>query len=157
MPPKKNADSASEASVPSLNENETLFVKAVFDNMNSRPDVDFDKVAKVLGLANAKSAKDRFRVISKKHGWSSFDGSGGAASSPSKGPLSANTTAKVKKTPVKKKGTAQRKKKVLTSMKAKAEPADSDADEDISAKLESDSDGQKAAQEELMKGSSDSD
>ncbi|KAK1965276.1 hypothetical protein LY78DRAFT_712919 [Colletotrichum sublineola] len=151
MPPKKNADSASEASVPSLNENETLFVKAIFDNMNSRPDVDFDKVAKVLGLANAKSAKDRFRVISKKHGWSSFDGSGGAASSPSKGPLSANTTAKVKKTPVKKKGTAQRKKK------AKAEPADSDADEDISAKLESDSDDQKAAQEELMKGSSDSD
>ncbi|KAK1987827.1 hypothetical protein LZ30DRAFT_684298 [Colletotrichum cereale] len=152
MPPKKVAASASESSVPSLTENETLFVKAIFDSMKSRPDVDFDNVAQVMGLANAKSAKDKFRVISKKHGWSSTDGSGGAAPSPSKGPLSANTTAKVKKTPVKKKGTAQRKKKAKTQ-----EPLDSEDDEDISAKLESDSDGQKAAQDELMQGSSDSD
>ncbi|KAK2032279.1 hypothetical protein LX32DRAFT_690985 [Colletotrichum zoysiae] len=147
MLPKKSAAPASEAPVASLNENETLFVKAIFDSMNTRPDVDFDKVAEITGLANAKSAKDKFRVISKKHGWSSTDGSGGAASSPSKGPLGANTTAKVKKTPVKKKGIAQRKKK------AKTEREDSDADEDISAKLESDSDGQKAAKDELMNGS----
>ncbi|KAK1594964.1 uncharacterized protein LY79DRAFT_702159 [Colletotrichum navitas] len=152
MPPKKKAASADEAPVLSLNENETVFVKAIFDSMNSRPDVDFDKVAAITGLANGKSARDKFRVISKKHGWSSTDGSGGGASSPSKGPLSANTAAKVKKTPIKKKGTAQRKKK------AKAEePEESDADEDISAKLESDSDGQKAAKDELVNGSSDSD
>ncbi|KAK1998372.1 hypothetical protein LX36DRAFT_719013 [Colletotrichum falcatum] len=151
MPPKKNAASASEAPVTSLNENETLFIKAIFDSLNTRPDVDFDKVAGIMGLASAMSAKDKFRVISKKHGWSSTDGSGGA-SSPSKGSLNANTAAKVKRTPLKKKGIAQRKKK------AKAEePEDSDGDEDISAKLESDSDGQKAAKDELKNESSDSD
>ncbi|KAK2066048.1 hypothetical protein LY76DRAFT_599781 [Colletotrichum caudatum] len=150
MPPKKGAASASEAPVTSLNENETLFIKAIFDSMNSRPDVDFDKVAGFMGLANAKSAKDKFRIISKKHGWSSTDGSGGATPSPSKGALSANTTAKVKKTPVKKKGIAQRKKKTKTARE------DSDVDEDVSAKLESDSDGQKAAQDELMNGYSES-
>ncbi|KZL82135.1 hypothetical protein CI238_07586 [Colletotrichum incanum] len=152
MPPKKNTTSDGEGSVPSFTQNEALFVKALFDSMNSRPDVDYDKVAATMGLANAKSARDKFRVISKKHGWSSTDGSGvGAASSPVKGALGVKNTAKVKKPPAKKKGTAQRKKKAK-----KEESSGSDNDEDVSAKLESDSDGQKAAKDELMENFSDS-
>ncbi|GJC85716.1 hypothetical protein ColLi_08554 [Colletotrichum liriopes] len=135
MPPKKNTTSEGEDSVPSFTQNEALFVKALFDSMNSRPDVDYDKVAATMGLANAKSARDKFRIISKKHGWSSTDGSGGgAASSPAKGALGAKNTAKAKK----------------------EESAESDNDEDVSAKLESDSDGQKAAKDELTEDLSDS-
>ncbi|GKT78731.1 hypothetical protein ColTof4_11154 [Colletotrichum tofieldiae] len=152
MPPKKNTTSEGEDSVPSFTQNEALFVKALFDSMNSRPDVDYDKVAATMGLANAKSARDKFRIISKKHGWSSTDGSGGgAASSPAKGALGAKNPAKVKKPPAKKKGTAQRKKKAK-----KEESPESDNDEDVSAKLESDSDGQKAAKDELTEDLSDS-
>ncbi|GKT46984.1 uncharacterized protein ColSpa_07165 [Colletotrichum spaethianum] len=152
MPPKKNPASDDEGTVPSFTENEALFVKAIFDCMNSRPDVDFNKVATTMGLANAKSARDKFRVISKKHGWSSTDGSGGAASNQAKGALGVKNATKVKKAPVKKKGTAQRKKNTK-----KQESSESDNDEDVSAKLESDSDGQKAAKDELMENSSNSD
>ncbi|KAK6225982.1 hypothetical protein QIS74_02029 [Colletotrichum tabaci] len=142
MPPKKNP--ASEGQGSNFTENEVTFVKAVFDSMNSRPDVDFAKVATIMSLANAKCAKDRFRTISKRHGWSSTDGSGSA--SPSKGALGAKNTSKVMKTPTKKKGTAQKKKKQTK----KESSSESDNDDDVSSKLESDSDGQKAAKDELM-------
>ncbi|TKW53387.1 hypothetical protein CTA1_11550 [Colletotrichum tanaceti] len=144
MPPKKNIASEGQGSgTANFTENEVTFVKAVFDSMNSRPDVDFDKVANIMSLANAKCAKDRFRIISKKHGWSSTAGAGGA--SPSKGALGAKNTAKVMKTPTKKKGVAQKKKNTK-----KESSSESDNDDDVASKLESDSDGQKAAKDELM-------
>lgn len=115
MPPKKTAAAEDDGSVVTFTESEVKFIKAVFDNFKSRPDVDFDKVADVLGLANAKSARDRFRVISKKHGWGSTDGSAGASTSSAKGKgkgaLAAKNNSKVtKKAATKKKGTAQKKK-----------------------------------------------
>ncbi|GKT57001.1 hypothetical protein ColTof3_04340 [Colletotrichum tofieldiae] len=156
MPPKKNTTSEGEDSVPSFTQNEALFVKALFDSMNSRPDVDYDKVAATMGLANAKSARDKFRIISKKHGWSSTDGSGGgAASSPAKGALGAKNPAKVKKPPPKRRGPLSERKNLSVYAK-KEESPESDNDEDVSAKLESDSDGQKAAKDELTEDLSDS-
>lgn len=54
-----------------LTEKENEFIKAMFDNMTQRPDADWDKVADDLGLSNAKCAKERFRQMSKEHGWGS--------------------------------------------------------------------------------------
>ncbi|KXH48148.1 hypothetical protein CSIM01_08700 [Colletotrichum simmondsii] len=145
MPPKKSTATEGESAVPMLTETEAKFVKAVFDSMNTRPDIDYDNVAGIMGLANGKSARDRLRTISKKHGWSATDGSSGG--SPAKKPTG------VKKTPVKKKGIAQRKKKTVK----KNESSGSDVDEDISGKLESDTDGEAAAKAELNNPDSDSD
>ncbi|KAK1689841.1 hypothetical protein BDP55DRAFT_725257 [Colletotrichum godetiae] len=144
MPPKKSTAAEGENAVPSLTDAETKFVKAVFDSMNTRPDIDYDNVAGIMGLANGKSARDRLRTISKKHGWSATDGT--SAVSPAKKP------AGVKKTPIKKKGIAQRKKK-----SKKNESSGSEIDEDISGKLESDTDGEAAAKAELNNPDSDSD
>ncbi|KAJ3950541.1 uncharacterized protein N0V96_001691 [Colletotrichum fioriniae] len=145
MAPKKSTATEGESATPILTDTETKFVKAVFDSMNTRPDIDYDNVAGIMGLANGKSARDRLRIISKKHGWSATDGSSGV--SPAKKPVG------VKKTPVKKKGTAQRKKKTTK----KNESSGSDVDEDISGKLESDTDGEAAAKAELNNPDSDSD
>ncbi|KAK1730667.1 uncharacterized protein BDZ83DRAFT_661093 [Colletotrichum acutatum] len=145
MPPKKSTATEGESAVSVLTDTETKFVKAVFDSMNTRPDIDYDNVAGIMGLANGKSARDRLRIISKKHGWSATDGSSGG--SPAKKPTG------VKKTPVKKKGVAQRKKKAAK----KNESSGSDVDEDISGKLESDTDGEAAAKAELNNPNSDSD
>ncbi|KAF4776438.1 hypothetical protein HER10_EVM0006215 [Colletotrichum scovillei] len=145
MPPKKSTATEGESAVPMLTETEVKFVKAVFDSMNTRPDIDYENVAGIMGLANGKSARDRLRTISKKHGWSATDGSSGG--SPAKKPVG------VKKTPVKKKGIAQRKKKTTK----KTESSGSDVDEDISGKLESDTDGEAAAKAELNNPDSDSD
>ncbi|OLN91971.1 hypothetical protein CCHL11_01482 [Colletotrichum chlorophyti] len=134
MPPKKKtASTEGEAAAPKFTDSEATMIEAIFTCMNTRPDVDFDEVAKFLGLAKAKYAKNRFRTMAKKHGWSSMDGSGAAA--PTNGALAPKNPGKVAKKPaVKKKGTAQKKK---TARKDQ----ESDEDEEISAKLESDSDG----------------
>ncbi|KAK1508502.1 hypothetical protein CTAM01_02288 [Colletotrichum tamarilloi] len=145
MPPKKSTATEGESALPILTETEARFVKAVFDSMNTRPDIDYENVAGIMGLANGKSARDRLRTISKKHGWSATDGSSGG--SPAKKPVG------VKKTPVKKKGIAQRKKKTAK----KNESSGSDVDEDITGKLESDTDGEAAAKAELNNPDSDSD
>ncbi|KAK0378482.1 hypothetical protein CLIM01_04185 [Colletotrichum limetticola] len=149
MPPKKSTATEGESAVPILTETEAKFVKAVFDSMNTRPDIDYENVAGIMGLANGKSARDRLRTISKKHGWSATDGSSGG--SPAKKPVG------VKKTPVKKKGIAQRKKKVSRMTAKKNESSGSDVDEDITGKLESDTDGEAAAKAELNNPDSDSD
>lgn len=104
MAPKKSTATEGESATLILTDTETKFVKAVFDSTNTRPDIDYDNVAGIMGLANGKSARDRLRIISKKHGWSATDGSSGV--SPAKKPVG------VKKTPIKKKGIAQSKKKV---------------------------------------------
>ncbi|KAJ0304080.1 hypothetical protein COL5a_005215 [Colletotrichum fioriniae] len=145
MAPKKSTATEGESATLILTDTETKFVKAVFDSTNTRPDIDYDNVAGIMGLANGKSARDRLRIISKKHGWSATDGSSGV--SPAKKPVG------VKKTPIKKKGIAQSKKKTTK----KNESSGSDVDEDISGKLESDTDGEAAAKAELNNPDSDSD
>jgi hypothetical protein len=76
MAPKKTeTTAASEASgaapgvFGTLTEGEMKFIKIMFDNMSTRPDADWDKVAADVGLKDAKCAKERFRQMSVKHGW----------------------------------------------------------------------------------------
>ncbi|KAF6842945.1 hypothetical protein CMUS01_02601 [Colletotrichum musicola] len=155
MPPKKAAAENADGGATAFTDGEIKLVKAVFDSMNTRPDIDFENVANIMGLANAKSARDRFRVVSKKHGWTSTDGSGGAAaggdgSSKAKGPLAPKNTTKVTKKPApKKKGTARKKHHFQTKKEV-----ESDDDEDITGKLESDSDGKTIPKDEPMESSS---
>lgn len=108
MPPKKNTEA--DGSATSLSETETRFLKAMFDHMNSRPDIDWDKVATDLGMT-AKSAKERFRVLGKRHNWgTSAAGAGGSNGSPAKGPLTPKNASKVaKKATPQKKGIARKK------------------------------------------------
>ncbi|KAF6834324.1 hypothetical protein CPLU01_04960 [Colletotrichum plurivorum] len=159
MPPRKAAAENADGGATAFTDGEIKLVKAVFDSMNTRPDIDFENVANIMGLANAKSARDRFRVVSKKHGWTSTDGSGGAAggggdgSSKAKGPLAPKNTTKVTKKPApKKKGTARKKHHFQTKKEV-----ESDDDEDITGKLESDSDGKTIPKDEPMESSSEDD
>ncbi|KAF4877338.1 hypothetical protein K4K54_001329 [Colletotrichum sp. SAR 10_86] len=148
MPPKKNTEA--EGSATALSETETRFLKAMFDHMNSRPDIDWDKVATDLGMT-AKSAKERFRVLGKRHNWgTSAASAGGGNGSPAKGPLAPKNASKVAK-----KATPQ--KKGIARKKTKKDIEESDGDEDISSKLESDSDGKSAAHDEFMKNGNGSD
>ncbi|KAF6820021.1 hypothetical protein CSOJ01_01089 [Colletotrichum sojae] len=155
MPPKKAAAENADGGATAFTDGEIKLVKAVFDSMNTRPDIDFENVANIMGLANAKSARDRFRVVSKKHGWTSTDGSGGATAggdgfSKAKGPLAPRSTTKVTKKPApKKKGTARKKNHFQTKKEV-----ESDDDEDITGKLESDSDGKTIPKDEPMESSS---
>ncbi|KAH9239602.1 hypothetical protein K456DRAFT_1719010 [Colletotrichum gloeosporioides 23] len=139
MPPKKNADA--EGSATALSETETRFLKAMFDHMNS--------LATDLGMT-AKSAKERFRILGKRHNWgTSAAGAGGGGGSPAKGPLAPKNSGRVaKKATPQKKGIARKKTK---------KDIESDGDEDISSKLESDSDGKSAAQDEFLKNGNGSD
>ncbi|KAJ0123504.1 hypothetical protein J7T55_011969 [Diaporthe amygdali] len=51
-----------------LNEAQTSFLALLMRNIQTKPDIDFDAVAKELGI-NTKSAKERFRLLSIKMGW----------------------------------------------------------------------------------------
>ncbi|KAM0325421.1 hypothetical protein ACHAQA_007407 [Verticillium albo-atrum] len=143
MPPKA-ATPASEGDT--LSTNEVNFIKTMFDNMTTKPDADWEQMAKSLGLANGKCAKERFRQISKKHNW----GVGESGTSPAKstnktaaaaaGPLKPSKVAKStpkKKTPVKKKiaraDTPEPEEPVLESDTEEKPPAvlNSDADSDF--------------------------
>ncbi|TDZ74635.1 hypothetical protein CTRI78_v000510 [Colletotrichum trifolii] len=148
MPPKQASINAE--GVPALTDSELKLVRAVMSCFNGIPDVDFEKVAGLAGLANARSAKDRFRQVSKKHGWGDPDAAGSGATTPPKASggrkaLAAQKTGKVAKKRTPKKPTARKKK---------ADRADSDDDEDIEAKLESDSDGKTMADAQLDSSSS---
>ncbi|PHH65171.1 hypothetical protein CDD81_3302 [Ophiocordyceps australis] len=78
MPPKASA-SGGESS--NLTEGEMRFIKALFDNLKSKPDADWDGIANDLGLKTPKYAKDRFRQMSKLHNWGEC---GSVSASPSK-------------------------------------------------------------------------
>ncbi|KAJ9149869.1 hypothetical protein NKR23_g3920 [Pleurostoma richardsiae] len=76
MAPAKNTKktdsdgaSASSTTVKTLSEGEMKFFKAMMENMQSKPDVDWDNVAVCLGLKDSKCARERFRQISVKFGW----------------------------------------------------------------------------------------
>lgn len=110
MPPKKSTDG--ESCSLTLNEGDSRFIKAMFDNMNSRPDIDWDKLSAETSMT-PKSAKERLRVMGKRYNWNtngSGGGGGGGSPAKSKGALAPKNNGKVKKTGTpKKKGTAQKK------------------------------------------------
>ncbi|KAF3361264.1 hypothetical protein VDGD_08902 [Verticillium dahliae] len=140
MPPK--AAAAAGDSCP-LSANEANFIKVMFDNMKTRPDADWDKVAETLGLANSKGAKERFRQMSKKHNWGAREAGSASPAKPagkSSTAASPHKPAKVTKTPRK----TPAKKKQSTRVDA-PEPEDpvleSDREEQSSATLNSDEDG----------------
>lgn len=89
---------------------ELRFLKAMFENMNSKPDTDWDKVAVSTELKDAKCAKERFRQMSKRHNWV------GADTSPKKvdplGPSAGGKVAK-KRSPAKKKAVVVKSEDVV--------------------------------------------
>lgn len=89
---------------------ELRFLKAMFENMNSKPDTDWDKVAVSTELKDAKCAKERFRQMSKRHNWV------GADTSPKKadplGPSAGGKVAK-KRSPAKKKAVVTKSEEVV--------------------------------------------
>ncbi|PHH81632.1 hypothetical protein CDD82_325 [Ophiocordyceps australis] len=66
MAPNPSA-SGSQSSI--LTEGEMRFIKALFDNLKSKPNADWDGVASDLGFKTPKYAKERFRQMSKLHNW----------------------------------------------------------------------------------------
>ncbi|KAM0213782.1 hypothetical protein ACHAPA_003077 [Fusarium lateritium] len=96
MAPKK---SSSEDNSPiGLTDGELRFIKAIFDNMTQKPDANWDAVALVLNLKDAKCAKERFRQMSVRHGWR---GDAASGTSPRK-PAAAAGVAKKPRAPRKK-------------------------------------------------------
>jgi hypothetical protein len=67
MPPRKVTEA--DGSTTGLTPAENKFIKTMFDNMKTRPDADWDKVAEQMGLKDSKCAKERFRQIAQRHGW----------------------------------------------------------------------------------------
>lgn len=67
MAPRKVTDT--EGQPAGLTPAENKFIKTMFDNMKTRPDADWDKVAEQMTLKDAKCAKERFRQIAQRHGW----------------------------------------------------------------------------------------
>jgi hypothetical protein len=67
MAPRKATDA--EGQPTGLTAAENKFIKTMFDNMKTRPDADWDKVAEQMTLKDAKCAKERFRQIAQRHGW----------------------------------------------------------------------------------------
>ncbi len=60
---------------------EMRILKAIFANMNSKPDVDWDAAASAASLGNAKSIKERYRQMTVRLGWNSKSGGGGDGNS----------------------------------------------------------------------------
>ncbi|PHH71710.1 hypothetical protein CDD80_5048 [Ophiocordyceps camponoti-rufipedis] len=132
MPPKEATAGANEGDTPQgMTNSELRFIKAVFDNMLNKPDANWDKVAQDMGLKNAKSAKERFRQMSIRHGWRDQQQPG----TPRK-----STDGKVSKV---KKTRAPRKKVV----KAEEDEDDNDEEYDV-IKAEDDDDVVKADEED---------
>lgn len=68
MPPKKSSE---DGAATALTDAEARMLKAVFENMVQKPDADWNNVAATMNLKDAKCAKERFRQMSSRHGWSS--------------------------------------------------------------------------------------
>lgn len=66
MPRKKTTEGESSTG---FTDGELRFIKAIFDNMNQKPDADWEAVARTLGLKDSKCTKERFRQMSIRHGW----------------------------------------------------------------------------------------
>lgn len=62
-----------------ITDGEMRVLKAMFANMKSKPDIDWDAAAIDAELGSAKSIKERHRQICVRLGWNNKSGSGGAA------------------------------------------------------------------------------
>ncbi|SPO05748.1 uncharacterized protein DNG_08435 [Cephalotrichum gorgonifer] len=60
-----------ETELQGFSASEMRFIAAFFSNMQSKPDVDWDKVAIDAGLKGSRCARDRFRQILTKHKFNS--------------------------------------------------------------------------------------
>lgn len=77
-----------------LTDGEMRILKAIFANMNSKPDVDWDAAATAASLGNAKSLKERYRQMTVRLGWNK---KGGAATSTPSTPKKASPCKVVKR------------------------------------------------------------
>ncbi|EGX93187.1 hypothetical protein CCM_04559 [Cordyceps militaris CM01] len=62
-----------------LTDGEMRILKAIFANLNSKPDVDWDTAAVDASLGNAKSIKERYRQMCVRLGWNKPRPSGGGS------------------------------------------------------------------------------
>ena len=122
MPPKKTS---TDAEATGLTPAENKFIKTMFDNMKSRPDSDWDKVAAQMNLKDSKCAKERFRQISARYGWNTKTSSGDGTS-----------PSKVTKKPA----TGSGRKKTDTGVK-KQKKEEADEEEKLAVKKETASEG----------------
>ena len=67
---------------------EMKFFKAMMENMNTKPDVNWENVAGAMGLKDAKCARERYRQMCVKLGWNKT-----AAAGPASGRKSNTATA----------------------------------------------------------------
>lgn len=90
-----------------ITDGEMRILKAIFANMNTKPDVDWDAAASAASLGNAKSLKERYRQMCIRLGWNKKSEGGGSSApattkkaSPAKASPAKVTkrTAKAKKT-----------------------------------------------------------
>lgn len=123
---------ASENGESGLTATESRFVKALFENMSSKPDADWDQVAKAVELKDAKCAKERFRQICKRHDWY-----GGTASPKKADTTGASADGKVtkKRGPAKKRGPKVKTEEVAESPVGESREGSLTGDEDEDMEL----------------------
>ena len=71
-----------------LNEHEQRLVHAVLSSMPKRPEVDWEKVARLLKLKDGKCARERWRQVSSKHAWAGSTAK--ESNTPAAGPVAAS-------------------------------------------------------------------
>ncbi|KAJ4418573.1 hypothetical protein N0V82_005458 [Gnomoniopsis sp. IMI 355080] len=64
-----------------MTDTQLKFVASMMRNMQSKPDIDWDKVASEHGMT-AKSARERHRILSLKFGWNAKSGGDGDSPGP---------------------------------------------------------------------------
>lgn len=91
------ASTASGSSSPEITAPDAKFIRALFDNMSYKPDVNWDNVVSEYGLVkNIKQAKEKYRVMAWKYSWAQKPGK----ATPSKQPKTTATPPKQPKATV---------------------------------------------------------
>lgn len=125
MAPRKTVfgDPADINAQPAPTDTEMKFFKAMMENMVTKPDVNWEKVAEVMGLKDSKCARERYRQMCVKLGWNK-----NATATPGSGRKSAGNAAADPSTPTKATKVTKRTGKVGTkktpSKKDQEEKAD---------------------------------
>lgn len=93
-----------------LTDGEMRILRAIFANMNGKPDVDWDSAAAAASLGNAKSIKERYRQMCHRLGWNKKNdtGTGSAPATPKKAKQSPSKV--VKRTPASGRGRKKQSK-----------------------------------------------
>ncbi|CAN8103855.1 unnamed protein product [Discula destructiva] len=73
-----NAPTTPSRPVPS--EKQINFMAIVMQNVQGKPEIDWENVAAVSGLKNERTAKETYRQMQKKLGWNSPAGGSGSGS-----------------------------------------------------------------------------